>query len=296
MKTHLILAGTALSLVLITSPAFAQAGRQQLGIDIRDNTGITELTYHVSGISDPASTARQNIVDTANCQPAKTSAYSDVGVTSVWLHTGMLQCMKNLRTVYGYTYRVTEIAGGDHSSGSYHYRGTAFDVDVINGVGVSSSNPYWQTFNQRCRDMGSIESLGPGYPGHDTHVHNAWPSGTSASAPGGCLAGTTIIVDNSSSGFSVTGSWATGTSAGNKYGSDYRYRSTAPVSEPARWSTSLPSSGTYTVYVWYPEGSNRSTAAPYVISTSSGSHTEYVNQQVTGGQWVNQGSYSMNAG
>jgi N-acetyl-anhydromuramyl-L-alanine amidase AmpD len=105
---------------------------------------------------------------------------------------------------------------------------------------------------------------------------------------------TTIVKDNPSATF--VGSWSTGTSAADKYGSDYRFKSTAPVSEPATWTTSLPSSGNWTVYVWYPAGSNRSTAAPYIISTAAGSHTEYVNQQITGGAWVNQGTYNMNAG
>jgi hypothetical protein len=107
--------------------------------------------------------------------------------------------------------------------------------------------------------------------------------------------GTSIIVDNSSANFSVTGSWATGTSAADKYGADYRYHSTAAVSEPAEWTANL-SSGSHTVYVWYPEGGNRSTSAPYIIQISGGSHTEYVNQQITGGQWVNQGTYTMAAG
>jgi hypothetical protein len=107
---------------------------------------------------------------------------------------------------------------------------------------------------------------------------------------------TTIVVDNNSAGFSVVGSWSTGTSSADKYGADYRFHSTAAVSEPATWTTSLPSSGNWTVYVWYPAGSNRSTAAPYIISTAAGSVTEYVNQQITGGQWVNQGTYNMNAG
>lgn len=105
-----------------------------------------------------------------------------------------------------------------------------------------------------------------------------------------------IIVDNSNAGFSVTGSWATGSSSPDKYGADYRFHSTQPISEPAQWAVSLPSSGTYTVYVWYPQGGNRSTTAPYIITTAGGTHTEIVNQQITGGQWVNQGAYSMNAG
>lgn len=171
-----------------TARAADACDRQELGEKIRDNGRITLNTSHPSGISSPNSTARQNIIDTANGGRAHTSHYSDVGDTLVWLDPRLLDCMDKLEQTYGYSYGVTEIAGGDHSSGSYHYYGTAFDVYSINGVGVSSSNPYWSTYNQRCRNMGSIESLGPGDAGHSTHVHNAWGTGSGVNvAPSGCV-------------------------------------------------------------------------------------------------------------
>ncbi len=109
-------------------------------------------------------------------------------------------------------------------------------------------------------------------------------------------AGTSIVVDNSSSSFTASTAWATGTSATDKFGTDYRYHSTAALSDQAVWNANLSASGSYAVYVWYPAGSNRSTTAPYSISTSSGTTTVRVNQQLTGGQWVSQGVYSMNSG
>ncbi|HEY0737152.1 MAG TPA: peptidoglycan-binding protein [Herpetosiphonaceae bacterium] len=149
--------------------------RAQLAATIRDSSRITLLTYHVSGISDSPSTARQNIVDTANGLPAKTSSYSDVGRTSVYLNTTMLNTMVKLANTYGYTYRVTAIAGGDHSSTSRHYVGVAFDVDMINGSRFSSRTTNVSNFMQRCRDNGATEVLGPGDAGHSTHIHCAWP-------------------------------------------------------------------------------------------------------------------------
>ncbi|MDQ6631935.1 MAG: hypothetical protein M3Y82_09285 [Verrucomicrobiota bacterium] len=146
--------------------------------------------------------ARQTIVDTANGGQAQRSAYGTAPGGTTWLDPRLLDAMDRLANVYGYTYRVSETSGGSHSSGSYHYAGTAFDVYIINGVGVSSSNPYWSTFNQRCRDMGSIESLGPGYPGHDTHVHNAWPSGDGVNvAPSGCTGPSQWFFDTSGDGW-----------------------------------------------------------------------------------------------
>jgi len=106
---------------------------------------------------------------------------------------------------------------------------------------------------------------------------------------------TGTIVDNSSAGFSCSANWATASSSTDKYGADYRYHSTQAVSDQATWTASV-SAGSHTVYVWYPEGSNRSTTAAYAISTSAGTSTVTVNQQITGGQWVNQGAFTMNAG
>lgn len=104
------------------------------------------------------------------------------------------------------------------------------------------------------------------------------------------------IVDNSASGFSASASWATGTSAADKYGSNYRYRSTAALSDPATWSVSLPSSKTYSVYAWWSQGSNRSATAPYVVYHSAGSTTVNKNQQANGGVWNLLGSWSMAGG
>ncbi|MBA4150472.1 MAG: fibronectin type III domain-containing protein [Verrucomicrobia bacterium] len=184
-KTQLALA--ALATLCCASTLQAQSGRQANAIWIRDSAKVVNLTYHTSGISASASTARANIVDTAKCLRAQTSWYAHPGTSYVWLHSGMVSTIKTLASTYGYSMVVTEYAGGSHSSTSYHYSGTAFDVSSINGRGVSSSHPSWKTFNQRCRDRGAIESLGPGFVGHSTHVHNAWPRGTSSSSSGGCI-------------------------------------------------------------------------------------------------------------
>ncbi|MDB6123755.1 MAG: N-acetylmuramyl-L-alanine amidase, negative regulator of AmpC, AmpD [Pedosphaera sp.] len=109
-------------------------------------------------------------------------------------------------------------------------------------------------------------------------------------------AGTTIIVDNANAGFSTSANWATGTSSANSYGADYRWRSATAVSDQATFSANLPAGGTWTAYAWYPEGSNRSTETPYIISTSAGTSTTIVNQTINGGKWVSLGAHGMNSG
>ncbi|MEV7280885.1 peptidoglycan-binding protein [Streptomyces sp. NPDC093111] len=135
--------------------------RAQLAASIDANSRISLLTYHVSGVVDNDSTAQANITDTKNGTTAETSNYSDVGEREVWLSTAMLNGMLKLATERGYTFLVTEIAGGDHSSNSNHYRGIAFDAD-----NMSVSNA---TFVSACRAYGATEALDEG-----NHVHCAW--------------------------------------------------------------------------------------------------------------------------
>jgi zinc D-Ala-D-Ala carboxypeptidase len=149
--------------------------RAQIATRIRNNGGITLYNAHVSGNNHPGSTARQNIIDASNGNQALRSPWGHHGATRVHLDVDLLQGMLDMRTQYGYTFRVTAIVGGSHGANSRHYAGLAFDVDTINGRRVSSSHPAFRTFMNRCRTQGATEVLGPGNVGHSTHIHCAWP-------------------------------------------------------------------------------------------------------------------------
>lgn len=143
---------------------------------IRDSASISLLTFHVGGQSDPASTARQNILDQANGLPARTSTFSHVGVTDVNLDRNMLKAMIYMTVWDGYTFRVTALAGSRHgSANSAHYRGKSLDVDRIFNEPITAANPYWTALKNSCQLYGATLVLGPGDPGHDTHVHCQWP-------------------------------------------------------------------------------------------------------------------------
>jgi hypothetical protein len=118
-----------------------------------------------------------------------------------------------------------------------------------------------------------------------------------ATATGGITvnaASSAVIVDNPAATFAGTG-WAVGSSSTDKYGADYRYHSTAPVSEPATFTGNL-TAGSRNVYAWWAQGANRSTTAPYVVYHAAGSTTVNKNQQVNGGSWQLLGTWSFNAG
>jgi hypothetical protein len=101
-----------------------------------------------------------------------------------------------------------------------------------------------------------------------------------------------LVYDNTSANFSVSGSWSTGTMATDKYGRDYRWISTSPSSTAfARWYLNAPIDGSYDVYVWWSQGSNRSPQARYEVAHANGTSVVTVNQQTNGGRWVYLGRF-----
>jgi len=93
-----------------------------------------------------------------------------------------------------------------------------------------------------------------------------------------------IIIDNPAC--ELSGVWSTGTSATDKYGSDYYYASTAVTEgKTATWRPNFGYGGSYDTYAWWPQGTNRASNAPYTVSWSGGSQVVQVNQQSGGGQW-----------
>ncbi|GHG86101.1 N-acetylmuramoyl-L-alanine amidase [Comamonas sp. JC664] len=111
-----------------------------------------------------------------------------------------------------------------------------------------------------------------------------------------------IIVDsnnannNTAQGYvAVPSTWQRGTSAGF-YGNDYYFASTQPISEPAVFHFHLPAAGSRTIQAWWVQGTNRSPAAPFVITHSGGNTTVTANQQTNGSRWVTLGTYNFNAG
>ncbi len=130
------------------------------------------LPTNVSGVDDGAD-ALSNIRDTAGGLSAQRSAYGNAPGGEVDLTFSLLEGLKELSD--DYSFRVTALAGGSHSSRSRHYLGVAMDVDTINGRRVNIDNPDFREFMAKAREMGATEVLGPGDRGHDTHLHIAWP-------------------------------------------------------------------------------------------------------------------------
>ncbi|MGW2178202.1 peptidoglycan-binding domain-containing protein [Streptomyces sp. NPDC001732] len=146
--------------------------RAALAKQILAQKQIGLATVHPGG-KHAGSTARQNIIDTANGRGALTSPWGDKPNRRVALDPRMLNGLLKLRTQYGYRISVSEIVGGDHSGNSRHYAGIAFDITHINGRHVGSGAPHKQ-FMAACKKLGAPEVLGPGDAGHSRHVHCGW--------------------------------------------------------------------------------------------------------------------------
>jgi hypothetical protein len=103
-----------------------------------------------------------------------------------------------------------------------------------------------------------------------------------------------IIMDNPDGSCSLN--WSTGSTSPDKYGSDYRWRPTAAVSDMFTWTPNILVEGNYEVYAWWCVGGNRSTVTPIIVYYDGGNQTTAVNQQINGGRWNSLGTYHFKSG
>lgn len=139
---------------------------------IQTNPNITLASAHSSGNVDDAN-ADENIQDVIEGNDADRSSYGNAPGGTVRLSDEVLDALDALARTY--TYRVSEITGGEHSAGSRHYAGVAIDFDLIDGRVANASNPSQLAFRADCTALGATEVIGPPSAGHATHVHAAWP-------------------------------------------------------------------------------------------------------------------------
>lgn len=105
---------------------------------------------------------------------------------------------------------------------------------------------------------------------------------------------TDLRIDNRSA--VVVGAWTVGTSSTDKYSTDYLFNGSGTGSEYVEFTPYIATAGSYQVYEWHPQGSNRATNAPHVITHSGGTTTVAVNQTINGGQWNLLGTFTFAAG
>lgn len=109
-----------------------------------------------------------------------------------------------------------------------------------------------------------------------------------ATAAGGSP--TDIVIDNT--GATVVGTWSAGTASTDKYGADYRFKNQGSGSSYLKYTPNITTPGDYNVYCWYPEGGNRGTDTPYVVTYNGGTASIPINQQAGGGAWNLLGTFN----
>jgi hypothetical protein len=146
---------------------------------------------------------------------------------------------------------------------------------------------YTVTWN-RSRIVGHSEV--PGATHTDPGVYWNWSYYMSKCNPTPPPSGAQTYVDDTPA---VSAGWSTGTSAADKHGPDYKFKSTAPVSDAAVWTINVAAGGNYDISAWWPAGANRSATAPYILPNNA---TVPKNQQSAGGQWNLLGTIGLGAG
>jgi peptidoglycan hydrolase-like protein with peptidoglycan-binding domain len=124
-----------------STPTETLTERQRLAQQILDDENITLYKMHVSGVEDGAQPYYQ-IKDTADGKAAKRSSYGTAPGGTVYLSINTLKAIILLSEKYD-DIVISEIAGGSHSAGSWHYQESstknAVDVTEVNGKEVTKA-------------------------------------------------------------------------------------------------------------------------------------------------------------
>lgn len=139
--------------------------------------------------------------------------------------------------------------------------------------------------------------------GHAWILEHYYP-GAAVTRVGGTPA-TEIVIDSNPAAndaakakVEYVGTWTSTSATAGFHGSEYRWAATEQASAPATFSFFLASAAQRSVEAWWVAGSNRSTAAQFIVYDSAGVELGRVNanQQAAGSQWNALGTFAFKAG
>ena len=105
------------------------------------------------------------------------------------------------------------------------------------------------------------------------------------------------VVDNTTTGRFIASGWKRGATDDLALGGSYAYsNSDTSKAKSLRIKLRVPSKNDYSLYAWYPESAENSTAARFGVRTSSGTSWTTIDETRDGGYWIKVGDYHMNAG
>jgi hypothetical protein len=103
-----------------------------------------------------------------------------------------------------------------------------------------------------------------------------------------------IVVDNMDA--TLVGTWLRGTSAADKWATNYDFAHVGPGDSYALFVPTLPVTGIYEVLEWHPAGTNRTSNAQIIVKHATGESTHTLNQKINGGVWNSIGFFTLTAG
>jgi len=97
-----------------------------------------------------------------------------------------------------------------------------------------------------------------------------------------------IVMDNTdATGVTLTGAWSASTTAQGYVGTNYVHDgNTGKGTKSVRFTPTIPTTGSYDVFLRFTSDTNRATNVPVDVVTAAGTTTYTVNQQANGGTWV----------
>lgn len=105
---------------------------------------------------------------------------------------------------------------------------------------------------------------------------------------------TVYILDDAAATY--VGTWTTSTQVIGYYGSNYHIASNTTPGASATFTPTLPTTGSYEVFMRYPADANRASNTPVDITHASGTTTIAVNQRINYNTWISLGTYTFNSG
>jgi hypothetical protein len=134
-------------------------------------------------------------------------------------------------------------------------------------------------------------------------IEHYYPGASVVRPDGG--GGGSIIVDSAAANndaavarVEYTGTWTSASATPGFHGTDYRWAATEAASAPATFWFQLPAAGSRAIDAWWVAGTNRSTAATFIVYNAAGQELGRVavNQRSGGAQWNALGTFAFTAG
>jgi lysophospholipase L1-like esterase len=103
-------------------------------------------------------------------------------------------------------------------------------------------------------------------------------------------------ITNTNNDFESIGKWLWYDAKPGYYGVQYCYIKAGLGTSQTVWHFSIPTSGNYNVYAWWPAASSNTSQASYTVNHAGGSTTIIKNQQINGSTWNVLGTFYFSAG